>query len=61
MKKLVMTWNTEDGRLACRWRELESEKVAAASIPQALSDEPSSCTFRAIRRSGSSVELGNAA
>jgi hypothetical protein len=40
MKYLVMTWNTEDGRLACHWRELESKSAEMVSIPYSRSDEP---------------------
>jgi hypothetical protein len=44
-----MTWNTEDDRLACRCRELESEKGQAVSIPQTRLGEPSPSRFTAIR------------
>ena len=61
MKYLEMTWNIEDGRLACRRRELKSGSAETVSIPHSRSNEPEPETFVAIGRSGSNGEVNRAA
>jgi hypothetical protein len=61
MKRLVMTWNTEDGRLACRWRMLEREGAETVSIPRTRSDEPRKGTFVAAGMSDPNGEVSHAA
>ena len=60
MKNLVMKWTTVDGRLACRWRELESKSAETVSSPHPWSDEAGPGAFVAIGGSGSNGEVSHA-
>ena len=43
MKSLAMSWNSKDGQLACRWRELE--RIESDAILHDLEpDNPSAMT-----------------
>ena len=54
MRSLVMSWNTKDGRLACRWRELERDSNGILHDPQP--DDPSAMIPVEVRRLDSNCD-----